>query len=319
MLNTWHILTSASKEQAHKAMNFNQLLIFHKVAQKGHFTRAAEELFISQPAVSKQIQELEKALKQALFTRSGSKIYLTEAGKVLYEYAERIFALSTEAEAVLDDMQNLRRGRLAVGASTTIGTYLLPELLGEYKERYPAIDMTIEIANTEDIQQEVLTHRLEIGIVEGTVSHPELTQQAWQQDRLVLITSASFARKLTDPVTLQQIFAQQPTFILREQGSGTREILEQALSRRGIGPLYPMMELGSTEAIKRAVAAGLGISFVSEHTIQLEIATGRLKQIALSDCEIERQLTIVSVKGKRISRAALAFLDLLTHIPSGIS
>jgi DNA-binding transcriptional LysR family regulator len=292
-------------------MNFNQLLIFHKVAELRHFTRAAEALFISQPAVSKQVQQLEKALKQALFTQVGQKVYLTEAGKLLYEYAGRIFALAEEAEFALDEMQRLERGRLALGASTTIGTYLLPELLGRYKAQYPAMDLVVEIANTEEIQSKLLAHRLEVGLVEGGVTHSELLESVWRQDELVLITSVHFEQACEEELTIQQFLAQHPPFILREQGSGTRSVLEKALADQGVEPLHPIMELGSTEAIKRVVAADLGVSFVSEHTIQMEVASGHLKRVPLRDFVVQRPLSIVRMKGKRLSKAAQAFLQLI--------
>ncbi len=291
-------------------MNFNQLLIFHKVAELRHFTRAAKALYISQPAVSKQVHQLEKTLKQPLFTQVGQKIYLTEAGKLLYDYADRIFALAAEAETALDEMQQLERGRLTLGASTTIGTYLLPDLLGRYKAQYPGIDLIVEIGNTEDIQQKLLVHRLEVALIEGGVTHPELSEQVWRQDELVLIAPPTFL-SCEHEQTIQQFLAQKPPVILREQGSGTRSVLEQALARHGIEPLHPIIELGSTEAIKRAVAAGLGVSFVSAHTIQFEVASGYLKQVHLSDFSVRRSLLIVRLREKCISKAAQVFLHLI--------
>jgi len=292
-------------------MNFNQLLIFQKVAELRHFTRAAQALYISQPAVSKQVHQLEKSLKQPLFTQVGQKVHLTEAGKLLYDYAERIFALAAEAESALSEMQQLEQGRLMLGASTTIGTYLLPEWLVRYKDHYPGIDLVVEIGNTEEVQQKLLAHRLEVGLIEGSVTHPELSEQAWQQDELVLIMQPNYTHAVDEPQTIQQFLATHPPVILREQGSGTRSVLEKALEHQGMEPIHPMIELGSTEAIKRAVAAGLGVSFVSEHTVRFEVASGYLKQISLKDFIVQRSLSIVRLKGKRISKAAQAFLQLI--------
>ena len=296
-------------------MNFNQLLIYHKVAELRHFTRAAEALFISQPAVSKQVHQLEKAVKQPLFTRTGQKVYLTEAGRLLYEYTDRIFALAAEAESALGEMQRLERGRLMLGASTTIGTYLLPELLGRYKAQYPGIDLVVDIANTEEIQNKLLAHRLEVGLVEGSVTHPELFEKVWRQDELVLIASAHSVQTTEEQPTIHQFLDEHPPFILREQGSGTRSVLEKALAAQGVDPIHPIMELGSTEAIKRVVAAGLGVSFVSEHTIQLEVASGRLRRVPLKGFVVQRPLSIVWIKGKRLSKAAQVFLQLIESIP----
>jgi DNA-binding transcriptional LysR family regulator len=293
-------------------MNFNQLLIFHKVAEKKNFTRAAEELYISQPAVSKQVQELEKTLGQSLFLQVGRKIYLTEAGQLLFDYAHKIFALSAEAEVALDELRFLERGHLAVGASTTVGTYLLPEILGRYRASYPHVELFLDIANTEDVQQKLLAHKVEVGIVEGSVSHSELVYSTWRFDELVLIASPHhpLAQANVAP-SLQELLDSQAAFILREPGSGTRGVLEEALASRGMPPVSPFMELGSTEAIKQVVRANLGVSFVSRHTIRLELKTGLLKQIPLADFRLTRPLLIVYPQQKHLSRGAQIFLNLL--------
>ncbi|HTI16006.1 MAG TPA: LysR family transcriptional regulator [Dictyobacter sp.] len=294
-------------------MNFNHLHIFQKVAEKEHFTRAAEELFISQPAVSKQIHELERALQQPLFTRVGQKVHLTEAGKLLYEYSKRIFALSDEAEQALMDMNDLLRGRLAVGASTTIGTYLLPELLGEYKSRYPHIELSVWIANTEEVQDAVRSRRLELGIVEGEIISTDLDHFDWLPDELVFIAPNSCPLPEQRAMTVRDVLDLPLSLIMREKGSGTREVLERAFIEHGMEPPMPIMELGSTEAIKRAVRANLGWSFVSKNTIQLEVKAGLLRTVPIADFRVLRMLSIISPKEKRISKAAQAFLSLISH------
>jgi len=292
-------------------MNFNHLLIFHKVAEKRHFTRAAEELFISQPAVSKQIAELEKQLGQPLFVQVGRKIHLTEAGQILYDYATRIFALSTEAEVVLDELHDLKRGRLAVGASTTIGIYLLPELLGEYRSQYAQIELFLAIANAEEIQERLLAHSIEVGLVEGAVTHAELASQEWRQDELVLITSVQRPTIVEEGQSIRSLLTQNIPFILREPGSGTRTVLEDAIAAQGMQAIHPFLELGSTEAIKKAVIAGLGVSFVSQHTIGLELAAGLIKSVPVPDFKLTRFLYLVYPKQKRLSKAAQTFIKLI--------
>lgn len=294
-------------------MNFNHLLIFHKVAEKKHFTKAAEELYISQPAVSKQIHELEKSLKQTLFTRVGSRIQLTDAGNVLFDYTKRIFALAKEAEMALEEFNGLERGRLAISASTTIGTYLLPELLGHYKTRYPQIELAVMVANTELVQEEVIAGRAEVGLIEGHVTHAELEQQIWLQDILVPIMAPEQAKAFAQGITVEQFMALQLPLIGRERGSGTRIIIEQALATRQLALPQPIMELGSPEAIKHAVAAGLGFAFVSEHIIQLEETAHRLQRIHFHDFKIYRPLSLVFPKQRKFSRATQAFLTLLNE------
>lgn len=293
-------------------MNFNHLLIFQKVAEKEHFTRAAEELFISQPAVSKQIQELEREVGQALFEQVGRKVHLTEAGKLLYEYANRIFALATEAEIALDELQGLQRGHLAVGASMTIGTYLLPELLGQFKALYPAITLFLDIANAEEVLAKVLANQVEVGLVEGFVTAPKLVKKAWQQDEMILIDAAQSPLIKGDRLSLNQVIDGQIPFILREQGSGTRAVLEKALEERSLETFKPILELNSLEAIKRAVTVGLGVSFVSKHSVKHEIEVGMLRRVELTDFELTRTLYLVYIRGKKLSKASQAFIDLIT-------
>jgi DNA-binding transcriptional LysR family regulator len=294
-------------------MNFNHLFIFHKVAKKRHFTRAAEELYISQPAVSKQMQELEKAVGQPLFSQVGRKIYLTEAGQRLSNYADQIFALAAEAEQMLEEMRELERGRLAVGASTTVGTYFLLDLLGRYQKRYPHIELFLDIANAEDIQERVLAHRVEIAIVEGDVFHNELFRRVWREDKLVLIASAHTSFIGTEqPASLQQLLDSNAPFLFRERGSGTRHVIEEALAARGFRAIHPLMELGSTEAIKQAVISDLGLAFVSEHTIHLEVAAGLVKCVPLNDFMLTRPLSVIYPKHRKLSKAAQAFLELLS-------
>lgn len=292
-------------------MNFNHLLIFQKVAEKRHFTRAAEELFISQPAVSKQVHEFENEMGEALLEQVGRKVQLTHAGQVLYEYACRIFALAKEAETVLEELRGLERGQLAVGASMTIGTYLLPQLLGQYNSLYPAISLTLDIANATEIQAKLLANKLDFGLVEGFVDEAELIKTEWRQDELVLIDAVKKPLLAATTVKIEQVLDSQVPLILREQGSGTRAVLEAALSQRGLKLLRPVLELNSLEAIKNAVNAGLGVSFVSEHCVANELVFNLLKIVKVDDFELKRSLYLVQARSKRTSKAAQAFLDLL--------
>lgn len=304
-------LSYAEERGYHYAMNFNHLQIFYKVAQLQHFTRAAEALFISQPAVSKQIHELEKSLGQPLFTRIGQKVHLTEAGRLLYGYAERIFSLTAEAEIALDELHGLLRGRLSIGASTTIGTYLLPDLLGRYTSLYPRIQLSVKVENTSAIQEAVLSQQLELGLVEGKVSHAELEVRPWRHDMLVLVSACDKALELPTDMTIQQFMDLNEPLVMREPGSGTRTVLEEALLAHGIQVPQPLMALGSTEAIKRVVSAGLGYAFISHLTIELEVAAQRLMQIPLSDFELLRPLYLIFPRRQRFSKAAESFLQLL--------
>lgn len=293
-------------------MNLHHLLIFAKVAEKRHFTQAAEELFISQPAVSRQIREFERALGQPLFKQVGRQIHLTEAGEVLYDYARRIFALADEAETLLGEIRDLERGRLSIGASTTIGIYLLPDLLGHYRTLYPKIGLSLEIANADAIQERLLANSVEVGLVEGSVTHPELYRKVWRHDELVLIAAKDHPLTKRQGLHLAEIIEEGIPFLLREPGSGTREAFEQALTAHNLPTIHPFMELGSTEAIKKAVIAGLGVSFVSLHTIQLELQAKLLKRVNLDGFTVTRPLYITYPHQRRVTRALQKFLDLLS-------
>ncbi|OJV95366.1 MAG: hypothetical protein BGO39_25365 [Chloroflexi bacterium 54-19] len=293
-------------------MNTNHLYLFYRVAEQQHFTRAAEELFISQPAVSKQVKELEKELGVTLFeANTRRKVQLTEVGQILYDYATQIFGQVEEVEQVINEIKGLRRGRLAIGATTTIGIYLLPALLAQFKTSYPLIDLFLDIENNEQIQQKVLSHQLELGLVEGFVEHKELVAVDWKPDELVPIAAPHHnltMQSQREPLTLAQVLAY--PLILREKGSGTRDVLEKALANRP--EKWQMhMELGSTEAIKRAVSAGLGISFVSNSTIELEELTGRLVGLPISDFKLKRILCLIHRPNHHFSPAAQALLDLM--------
>jgi DNA-binding transcriptional LysR family regulator len=290
-------------------LNLNHLYLFFRVAEQQHFTRAAEELFISQPAVSKQVRELERSLGLALFeSNARRKVQLTPAGQTIYEYAARVFGLVENIEQVVDDIKGLRQGRLAVGASTTIGIYILPPLLGRYKAAYPHIDLFLDIANNEQIQHKVITRQLELGLVEGSVSGSELSALEWQADELVLICAPNHPlqqRAAKEALTIKEVLAY--PLILREAGSGTRDVLEKALTGHQLAWNLGM-ELGSTEAIKQVVAAGLGISFVSYNTIELEETSGRLVRLPISDLQLKRTLWLVYRPDRHFSPAGQAFL-----------
>jgi len=198
-----------------------------------------------------------------------------------------------------------------VGASMTIGTYLLPELLGVYKERHPRIELFVTVANTEEVQEAVLVNKVEIGLIEGGVTHPELEQQVWRQDELVRIGSPEKARDLPEEMSIEQFLALRLPLIMCERGSGTRSVLEEALLAFEVTPTLPVMELNSPEAIKRAVVAGLGYAFVSEQTITHEEAAQRLQRIPLKGFQVRRPLLVIIPRQKKFSKTTEAFLKLL--------
>ena len=289
-------------------MNLNHLAIFYAVAREGSVTLGAERLHISQPAVSKQLQELERALGMPLFDRLPRGVRLTEAGELLEGYARRLFGLEAEAEAALAELRGLERGTLSVGASMTIGGYLLPDILARFHRKYPGIALRLEIANTEEVEQRLMDGTLDVGLTEGFLEHPELEASVFREDEMVVIAPPGHPLLSEEPVTAARLCLE--PFLVREEGSGTRAVVERAFTERGLA-LRPVMSLGNIEAIKRAVAAGAGIAIVSALTVELEQEAGTLAVVAVRDLSVRRPLHRLRLRGKHQSHAARAFLELL--------
>ncbi|MEF3275030.1 MAG: LysR family transcriptional regulator [Chloroflexus sp.] len=288
------------------SLNLHLLRIFVAVLEHGSFTRAAEALVMSQSAVSRAVQELERQLNTVLLERRARGVAPTAAGLILGEHARRIFAHERLAIEALNELRGLQRGRLAIGASSTIGTYLLPPLLGMYHRQYPGIELFLDIGNTQQVMDHLLAYQIDIAYVEGPVAPDERLQIThWRNDELVVIAAPDHPLARRPNLTCADL--NDAPFVLREPGSGTREVMEQALTARGI-TIRPVMELGSTEAVKQAVSAGLGLSVVSLVTLQMDIIAGRLTILRVRDLSIERQLSRVRLADRPLSQALTAWL-----------
>jgi DNA-binding transcriptional LysR family regulator len=288
------------------AINLHQLKIFHTVARSGSFSRAAAELQISQPSVSIQVGELERQLGADLFEQAGKSARLTEAGRVLNDYAARILMLIDEARTAMDELKGLQRGRLLLGATSTPGTYLLPALLGRFKEQYPHIQIVLRVRETRRIQEMLLQHELHLGVIGGKVTFPDLISTPWLADDLVLVVAPAHRFGALPSVRVADL-AGQP-FILRERGSGNRDAVDEALHRAGVH-VTPVFELEGAEMVKQAVAANLGISILSRCAVELELAADRLRVVPIEGLSIERAIWILRRRDQRLPRVAQAFLD----------
>ena len=289
-------------------MNLSQLKAFLAVAQDRSFSRAAEKLYLTQPAVSKQIQALEEALGMRLFDRVGRSILLTQAGNILHDHAHIAFQTLEEARETINQLRGLQRGHLRISAASTIGTYMLPQPLGELKAQFPGIEISLAITNKARVVQQVLSHEVELGFVGPPVEPAELEMEEYLLDELVLIMAPTHRLAQEESVGVAELVEE--VFILREQGSGTREIMEEELGRVRVS-LKKAMELGSTEAIKQAVAANLGVSIVSKFAISLETLQGRLAVARLPELNLRRQLFVIHHGGRTLSPAAQEFCSLL--------
>jgi DNA-binding transcriptional LysR family regulator len=289
-------------------MNRNHLALFHAVAQAGGISRGAERLHVSQPAVSKQIKELEDALGIRLLERLPRGSRLTDGGKLLAQYVQRMAVVEEETARAIEEFRGLKRGRLAVGASTTIGAYLLPQVFGEFHRQHPDIELQLEIANTETIQNQLMEGSIEVGLTEGLMEAEHLDSEVFHEDELVAIAPRGHPLLKQKRVTTREL-CREP-FILREAGSGTRAVVERALGKRGM-KLKPVLSLASPEAIKRAVIAGVGVAIVSRLAIFCELQIGSLAVIPVKDLVIRRPLHLQKLQSKSPSPAVSQFLKLL--------
>ncbi|HEV8354991.1 MAG TPA: LysR family transcriptional regulator [bacterium] len=289
-------------------MNLHQLRIFHTVARLGSYSRAAEELKISQPSVSIQVGDLERSLGVDLFEQLGKRIYLTEAGRVLEEYAQRILGLFDEASAAVAEVRGVHRGRLAIGATNIPGTYLLPRALFSFQERFPQITVSLEIGTARRIQERVLRNEVELGVVGWEISAQNLVSRRFYEDEIVLVVPPGHRLAAGGPVPLGTL--RDERVIMRERGSGTREAVEAALREANLA-LPAAMELGSGEAIKEAVAAGLGVSFLSSLAVAADTAAGRLVRVPLEGITITQPFVLIQHRDKRPSQAMTALIELL--------
>src|SRR5215467_2171230 len=251
-----------------------RLKVFRAVAEQLNFRKAAEQVFLTQPAITLQIKALENDLGMRLFDRSGGKITLTRQGSVLVGYANQLASLSSEAERELGCSEGSVSGELALGASTTIAQYVLPRLLGAFQSEYPKIQFSLQSGNTSEVVRCLLDGRVALGLIEGPACERAVSTEPFMEDELVLITPVNLDSGLLSPSQLVST-----NLLMREQGSGSRHVVELALEKANfkLKAFKKVMELDSTEAIKSAVEAGLGVGFVSRWAISKELELGTLK------------------------------------------
>lgn len=294
-------------------MNEHQLIVFMTVAEKSSFSESAKRLHMAQSTVTAQIKSLESELNTQLFTRTTKHVALTEAGRMLYSHAKNILQTIDQAKKEIDSLTNTVSGPLKIAASLTIGEYVLPKILGTMKQKFPRIQLSMNIMNTEQIIARVRDRLADIGLVEGLVEASDLHLQPFQMDELVLITSPQFnhpSLSEENSTALHDVLLDTP-LILREQGSGTRQVLEQRLQEQGVDltELRPFLELGSTEAVKGAVAENLGVSVISASTIEKELALQQLCAYSISDLNLKRYYYTVTLKSRVHSRPVDCFMQ----------
>jgi len=288
-----------------------RLQVFHAVAKQLSFTKAAEVLFMTQPAVTFQIKQLEEHFNTRLFDRGHGRISLTPAGELVLTYAEKILGLSGEMDVRLSEMTGEVGGSLLVGASTTIAEFLLPRILGEFKAKYPNVKPCLVVANSESIETRVAEHTIDIGFIESPSHQPNLQTEICCEDELQIICSPKFPLARMKEVTPQQLI--EYPFVSREPGSGTREFTEVYLQKNGVNieHMMPVMELGSPLALLEVVETGLGYAIASRTSVLKALRLGDLVSIPLKP-RLTRQLSMVYPKEKFRSRLVTAFVDYAT-------
>ena len=285
-----------------------RLQVFHTVARLLSFTKAADNLHMTQPAVTFQVRQLEEYFNTRLFDRTHNRISLTEAGRRVYEYADKIFLLYDEMEGSVRELTGDVSGVLMIGASTTIAEYMLPALLGDYKARYPHVGIRLKVSNTDAIVSMVEDNEIDLGVVEAPVANKNLVVELCRVDQLVAVLAPAHPLAERDRVAVSELL--QFPYIAREEGSGTREVMQEYLRAAGLSAnqLNTIMELGSPEAVKGAVEAGMGVSVLSRTTVNKELRLGTLVAVPLEP-PLERPFSFVHQKQKFRVRAMEELLN----------
>ncbi|MFM2431849.1 MAG: hypothetical protein RLZZ511_3062 [Cyanobacteriota bacterium] len=287
----------------------DQLRILKAIAEEGSFKRAADSLYVSQPAVSLQVQNLERQLDVPLFDRGGRRAQLTEAGHLLLNYGEKILTLCQETCRALEDLQNLQGGSLIIGASQTTGTYLLPRMIGAFRQKYPDVAVQLHVHSTRRTSWSVANGQIDLAVIGGEVA-PELQDSLeivpYAEDELALILPPDHILSRGE---LQRDDLYRLQFIALDSQSTIRKVIDQVLARAGIETrrLKIEMELNSIEAIKTAVQSGLGAAFLSLSAIEKELQMGILHRAPIEGVEIKRMLSVIINPNRYRSKAADAF------------
>ena len=287
----------------------HQLKVFEATARHGSFTRAAEELFLTQPTVSIQVKQLTKAVGLPLFEQIGKRLYLTQAGQKLLDTCQEIFERLDQFEMSVSDLKGMKQGQLRLAVITT-AKYFVPRLLGPFCQRYPGIDISLKVTNHQIIQERMAENRDDLYIISQPPDQPDLKVHLFLENPLVVLAHKShpLADKTNVPI---QALNDQP-FIMREPGSGTRQAVQKLFAQHKV-EVRVRLELGSNEAIKQAIAGGLGISVLSRHTIVSEGTAGEFAILDVDHFPIERHWYAAHLSGKHLSVVAETFLNYLLN------
>jgi len=288
-------------------LTLRQLKVFESVARHLNYTRAAEELFLTQPAVSMQVKQLEEHLGVALFEQLGKRIHLTEAGQEVLAYARTVTQQLDELESVLNRIKGLSGGKLRISVATT-ANYFIPTLLGTFSRRYPEVTVSLDVTNREALLQQLSENTVDLVIMGQPPSGLDVEAEAFMENPLVIVAPPGHPLAHQKKIPLKRL--QEEVFLVREPGSGTRSAMERFFAEREIH-LKTGMEVGSNEAIKQSVQAGLGLGLLSRATIEQELELKRLVVLDVAEFPIMRHWYLVHRRGKRLSAVAEVFKDFM--------
>ena len=288
-------------------LTLRQLKVFETVARHLSFSRAADELYLSQPAVAMQIKQLEENISLPLFEQMGKQIYLTEAGSELYSYSRDILQQLADLEVALDELKGMERGKLNIAVVTT-ANYFAPHLLAKFCQRYKKVTVSLNVSNREAILKQLDDNSIDMAIMGQPPDNLDIVSQSFMENPLVVVAPPDHPLCKKEKITVKRL--SQEVFLVREPGSGTRSAMERFFKQHGVR-LITGMETDTTEAIKQAVQAGMGLGIMSRHTAELELETGRLRVLDVQGFPIVRYWHIVNRKHKRLSAVAQAFKDFL--------
>jgi len=289
-------------------LNLHQLELFLAVAEHGSFTRAAVALHISQPSISARIHDLEASLHQRLFEQVGRRTYLTTAGEELRDYAERIIGQVAEARRAMEEMDGLQRGNLRVVATTTVGSYIVPRVLGRFHRAYPGIDLALDVTNWSRAVDLLRHHRMDLAVLGPTDDLEDMVVQDFMKNDLVMAADPTHPLAGRQGIPISELAAF--PILVREQGSGTRADTERFFAEHDVRPKVSM-ELRHSTAIKQGVAAGLGIALLSTQAIGGELAAGTLVALDVMGLPVRRDWHVVHRRERHLPRAASIFKDML--------
>ena len=292
-------------------INFNQLRVFYHAARYENFTMAAEKLFITQPAVTAQIKLFEEHCNLKLFKKKGRKMYLTDEGRILYDYARQVFDYEKEIDDAIEDLHALKRGMLRLGTTKTYARYFMPFMMTSFHEAYPLVNIHLDEGSSQAMTLSLLEIKNEVAVIAKAVDHPDVHFIPFSQEELVFILSPEHPLAVKKTVSFKDM--KNEPIIMKETGSGTRKLVDGLFEKNGIIPSI-LMETSNTEFIKQLVQRGDGVSFVVREAVARELQEGKLATVPIEGKKIYLDVSIAYLKGQRLSPSAQAFLDILAEM-----